>query len=328
MTLPNSNFPRGIAVMMNPNSLDAHGDYVAKRLGEALPKAEIFLGSEPSHIADFTSVETLISPVRPWIPDIVRQAKALKWIHLLSSGVDNLWDLKFNKEHYLISKSAGVHAVPMAEYVIGCILYFLKDFHVFKQRQRQRLWKRHWLKEARGQTAAVVGLGNIGLEVARRCKAMGMRVLGLARTPRNHESVDSVYSYSDLPLMLSEADFVIVALPLTPDTRDFLSAERLNQVKPGAFLINVSRGSIVNEGALLELLQTGTLAGAALDVFDEEPLSPASPLWDVDNVLITPHVSGTTPLYMERALDVFIDNLESLQKTGRLVTGVDFEAKY
>lgn len=328
MKLPHSDFPRGIAVMMNPATLDAQRDYVSNRLAEELPQARVALGSDPAHIADFDPIEVLITPVRPWIPEITKRADSLRWIHFLSSGVDNLWELDFDKKRYLLSKSAGVHAIPIAEYVIASILYFLKDFHIFKKRQAERLWERHWLREARGQTAAIIGLGNIGLEVARRCKDMGMRVIGLARTPRQHEHVDAIYGYSDLREFLSEADFIIVALPLTPDTRNFLNPSNLSSIKKGAVLINVSRGSVVNEGALVDLLDKGALGGAALDVFDEEPLPADSPLWAMENVLMTPHVSGTTPLYMERAIDIFLENLDSLRESGELVTPVDIDAKY
>lgn len=328
MKIIDAEFPRGIAVMLGQHAPDGDAEYVAGRLSRALPGSEIFIVPDPTEIQAADTVEVLITWVRPWIAQIARTCPALKWIHILSSGVERLWDLDFDKEKYLISNSAGVHAVPIAEYVMASMLYFLKDLHIFREHRHSRTWQPHPVKEARGQTVAVIGLGSIGREVARRCRRMGMRVIGLARRARHDDLMGHVYGEENLADVLSVADFVVLALPLTPNTHGLLNRRLLRSVKPGAYLINISRGAVVDEPALIELLQKGTLGGAALDVFAEEPLPPESPLWDLENVIITPHVSGTTPLYMERAMDIFLENLHAVKAAGELVTGVNIKAKY
>lgn len=323
-----SNFPRGIAVMLHARQRSDQEAFIVSKLRAALPRAEIQCASVPQELFDPSSIEVLITPVNVWIDEIVTMAPNLRWIHFLSAGVDGIWQLAFDKTKYILTKSSGVHAIPMAEYVIGGILYFLKGFHVFHRQQRARVWARHWLDEATGKQIVVVGLGAIGREIAKRCKAMGMRVTGVATSVRHCEHVDNVVVAADLKCVLGQADFVVLCLPLTDQTRGLFSREMLEAIKPGAYLIDISRGGIVDQTALTDIIRTGRIAGALLDVFETEPLPPESPLWELENVLITPHVSGTTPYYMDRALDVFLQNLHSLRTSGSLTTPVDVVKEY
>lgn len=274
------------------------------------------------------TLEALITPVQPWVDEVASSAPNLKWIHFLNADVDGIWNLSFDKTRYILTKSSGVHSIPMAEYAIGAILYFLKGFHVFSCQQQRREWKRFWLQEATGKTVAILGLGAIGKEIAKRCKLMGMRVHGMATSVRPVENVDVVCDSSGLKEILQDADFVVVCMPLTPSTRGMLDAETLSAIKPGAYLVDISRGGIVDQTALIRLLKEDHIAGAVLDVFEKEPLPADSELWTLENVLITPHVSGTTPLYMQRAIEIFLENARALQEGRPLITPVDVQAGY
>lgn len=321
-------FPRSIVVMLREPELSVHQEFLRTRLRAALPEVSVQFVSAVEQLRDPSRVEVLVTPVREWVDDVVRVAPNLEWIHFLSAGVDGIWELRFEKSQYLLSKSSGVHAKPMAEYVVGGILYFLKGFHIFRRQQRATEWKRHWLDEAEGKGIVIVGLGAIGREIARRCKQMGMTVTGVATTVRDVEHVDTVVESSQLPSVLSTADFVTVCVPLTERTRGLLDRPMLTFLKSGAYLIDISRGTVVDQTALADLIRDGHIAGALLDVFENEPLPTDSPLWGLDNVLITPHVSGTTPYYMERAVEVFLQNLASLRSNGILTTPVDLRAMY
>lgn len=321
-------FPQSIAVMLREPQRNIHEELVIGKLRDALPTTKVQLASSAQELSDAAGIDTLITPVQPWIDEVVDLAPNLRWMHFLSAGVDGIWNLNFDKSRYLISKSSGVHAIPMAEYVIGSILYFLKGFHIYHRQQRAREWARHWLDEAYGKRVTIVGLGAIGQEIARRCKAMGMTVTGLATRVREVESVDTVVATSDVSSVIADADFVVVCVPLTDQTRGLINRPVLETMKRGAYLVDISRGTIVDQTALAELIRSGHIGGAVLDVFEMEPLPADSPLWGLDNVLITPHVSGTTPYYMERAIDIFLQNLESLRATGSLTTPIDVGRMY
>lgn len=321
-------FPRAIAVILREREMNIHRELITNKLRTTLPTTRIQLASSAQELVDPTDLEVLITPVQPWIDEIVPIASNLKWIHFLSAGVDGIWALRFDKSRYMLSKSSGVHAVPMAEYVIGGILYFLKGFHIYQRQQRNREWTRHWLDEAFGKSVIIIGLGAIGKEIARRCKDLGMNVTGIATRVRDVEYVDTVVTTAELQGVLPDADFVVVCVPLTKQTRGLLSRTMLESMKRGAYLIDVSRGAIVDQSALADLIKSGHIGGAVLDVFETEPLPAGSPFWDLDNVLITPHVSGTTPFYMERAIDIFLRNLESLRVNGTLMTPVDVRRMY
>lgn len=327
MRIP-SNFPRGLAVMLHARQRKDQEALIVNKLRAAFPETKIQCISSPSELYDSLNIEVLITPVNVWIDEFVAIAPNLRWIHFLSSGVDGIWKLSFDKTRYILTKSSGVHAIPMAEYVVGGMLYFLKGFHVFHRQQRAKVWARHWLDEATDKQVLLVGLGAVGQEVAKRCKAMGMRVTGVATSVRSFDSVDRVVVAADLETVIGQVDFVVLCLPLTGQTRGLFGREMLQAMKPGAYLIDVSRGGIVDQTALADLLRTGRIAGALLDVFETEPLPPESPLWELENVLITPHVSGTTPYYMDRALDIFLQNFDALRTNGSVITPVDVVRQY
>ncbi|MBO8140638.1 MAG: D-2-hydroxyacid dehydrogenase [Firmicutes bacterium] len=227
-------------------------------------------------------------------PELLAGARRLRWFHKLGAGVDDLvLSDRLPAEVVLTRTNGRVFARRMAEYVMAYILAFCQDIRRVVRQQQARRWQPFLPKTAAGRTVGVAGLGDIGTEVAQLATAMGMRVVGWRRSPAAVGGVERVYAgRKELVPFLAESEFVVIVLPLTRETRGLLGRQELSAMRQGAYLINVGRGPIVDEAALLEALQSGRLAGAALDVFAREPLPEGHPLWELDNVYITPHISG------------------------------------
>ena len=260
------------------------------------------------------------------IQPIYGMAKNLRWIHALTAGVEFLLFPETQNSPVLISNSKGIHGIPMAEHVLGMMLSFTRRLPLLQQQQQKHLWQRppiDDLQEINGKTMAVVGLGAIGREIARKAKAMDMRVVAAKREMTQEPFVDRLYRPEQLLEMLAEADFVVVALPLTDATNGLFGREQFAAMKPSAYFINVSRGAVVQEEPLLECLKAGRIAGAGLDVFVEEPLPAANPFWDLPNVIITPHLAAISPVYLDRAVKLFADNLSRYIADKPLLTPID-----
>jgi phosphoglycerate dehydrogenase-like enzyme len=262
--------------------------------------------------------ETEVLLTNPVVPDdVVERAPNLKWLQLTSAGVDRLMDAPVVKSDVTVTTASGIHATPISEYVIGAILAFAKGFSNAFRAQQERAWRPFWPQEVEDKTIGVLGVGAIGARVVKLAKALDMRVLALRRSAdrrlKGDESglpgVDEMLPPAELPYLLAESDYVVVALPLTAESRNLIGEPELRAMKPSAVIVNIGRGAIIDEAALVRALKDGTIAGAALDVFQQEPLSAESELWDLQNVLLTPHISGGTPRYMERAVGLFCENL-------------------
>lgn len=267
--------------------------------------------------------QTNLAPILPLAP-------RLKWVQALTAGVDGFLALDaFRASDILLTNVRGIHGIPIAEHVLGMILAKTRGLLAAHGNQAARQWKGlRGVDEIYGKTAAVVGLGSVGRVVANRLKAMGMTVLGVKQSMTDEPDVDKLFPDQALHDVLPMADYVIVTVPLTPKTRNLFSKETFAAMKPSAFFINVSRGAVVNEADLVEALQAGTIGGAGLDVFCEEPLPADSPLWDAPNLLITPHHAATSPRYMERAIDVFVENLKAFPDAGKMQNIIDKRRGY
>jgi phosphoglycerate dehydrogenase-like enzyme len=252
----------------------------------------------------------------------------LRWIHTISAGVDHLLFPELRESDAILTNASGVFNIPIAETVMAYILAVAKRLPEFWTQQRERRWEKLPLRELRGLTVGIVGLGDIGTEAARLCRAFGMRVLGLRRRPAPSDVADEVLSPDRLHDLLACSDFVVVAVPLTAETRGMIGRAELAGMKSDAWLINISRGAIVDEEALVEALREGHIGGACLDVFAEEPLPPESPLWDMPNVIITPHNSWSSPHIEEREIALFLENLRRYVAGEPLLNVVDKQAGY
>jgi len=298
---------------------------------EVAPDATVVI-TDIKHAAEqITDTEILVAwgfnNIRPFFP----QAKNLRWIHALTAGVESLIFPETQASPVLISNSKGIHGIPMAEHVLGLMLSFTRRLPLLHQQQLQRQWKRpdiDDLHEINGKTMAIVGLGSIGHEIAKKAKAMDMHVIAAKREMTQEPFVDHLYRPEQLLEMLSEADFVVVTLPLTDATQALFGEEQFAAMKSTAYFINVSRGGVVQEDKLIAALQANTIAGAGLDVFVEEPLPETSPFWELPNVLITPHLAAISPVYLDRALQLFAKNLARYLDGKPLPTLIDKERGY
>ncbi len=243
--------------------------------------------------------------------EAVQQAPHLRWVHSTGAGVDRLLFPEILGQEILVTTSSGIHHW-LVEHVLAVVLALSRRLHLAVRYQIQHRWEhspRTMGDEVAGQTLGILGLGAIGTELAGKAHALGMRVIGTKRTPTPIPGVERVLPPDGLTEVLREADAVVVALPLTAATRGLIGERELRTMKPTAVLVNIARGPIVQERVLIQALQERWIAGAALDVFEQEPLPTESPLYDLENAIITPHVSGASPHYMDRAVPVFCENL-------------------
>ncbi len=243
------------------------------------------------------------------------QLRGLKWFHSFSAGVDSPAFKLILDNGALLTNSSGASAPSIAQHVLAMMLYRSKRIGELREQQARREWAHVRGTDLNGLTAGIIGTGAIGGEAARLAKAAGMRTLGLRRSGKPAKHIDEMVTSRRLPYLLRESDFVVLACPLTGETEGLIGARELRMMKPTATLINIARGRVVDEAALIDALENGAIGGACLDVFTVEPLPETSPLWDMPNVVITPHNSGVSPSNMERSMSMFIENL------GRYVHG-------
>jgi phosphoglycerate dehydrogenase-like enzyme len=260
---------------------------------------------------------------------VLATAPRIRWQHTPSSGVNHILTPTFLKHDIVLTNGSGVHAIPMAEFVLNFMLYYAKRVQKLQDLQINHYWYK-WLEleELYNKTLLIIGTGNIGKEIAQRAKAFGMRIWGSRRHPEPLPNFDKIVGANEWRSLLREADYVVVATPLTPETRGLIDAETLHLMRPTAYLINIARGAIVDESALLTALQEGWIAGAGLDTFETEPLPPESPFWSLPNVFVTPHCSALTPQLRQRIVALFLDNLTRYRQGQPLRNVVDKTAGY
>lgn len=252
------------------------------------------------------------------LPGMIKHAKHVRWIQASSAGIG-----QFVKRHGLhtlpaiITTAAGVHTRPLTEFVFWGILTFIKNYPRAKAQQERRHWERFHNDDLEGKTLAIVGLGSIGREIARTARHFGMCVTATKRDISNTSSdklgIDKLYTKDQLHAMLAEVDVVVLILPHTPETQGVFDAKAFDAMKPGAIFINIGRGAVVDEQALMGALSSGKLQGAVLDVVAQEPLPTEHPLWRFDNVFIFPHSASTSKNENRRMVDLFLENLERYQ---------------
>lgn len=300
------------AILASDTVWDAHGDRIAATAPGA--RRVVYAGNEPltdDLLADvdvaFFSSDVWPERARGIVLSIMK-APSLRWLHSFSAGVDSPFFIQQMERGVRLSNSSGATASPIAQTAMLYMLALSRDLRAWVHSQDRAEWSMHPIEELDGARLAVVGMGPIGAEIARLGVALGMNVEAVRRTPTGHEPCPT-FPFAALPDVLGRADWVAVALPLADETRHLFDAAAFARMKKGARFINVGRGELVDETALIDALRSGHLGGAGLDVFEVEPLPAESPLWSMDNVIITPHNSGSSPRSAERAVDIFVDNL-------------------
>lgn len=316
-----------IAVVLSSN---LKAEAAAQRLAH-LPH-EVIQFDGPDAIAQsdrLADIEVLFSALVPPKPEVIEKMPKLRWVFSYSAGVEHYPLSHLKEQGILLTNTSGIHRSNIAEQVFGAMILFSRNLLTAMKYKEAKKWEWYPLSELIGKELLIIGAGQIGSEIARKAKAFDMKVTGV-RTQAGElpDHYDDVVATADLLKALPGKDYVVLVVPATEATRDMMNREAFAAMSQGAVFINVGRGSTVVEEDLIQALQSQHLGGAYLDVFQQEPLPEASPLWEMDNVVITPHNAGPTPHYEERAFAIFLDNLKRFEKGQELVNLVDYTKGY
>lgn len=291
---------------------------LAEKVKELIPEWELIIGREQTtweeHIQEAEIVAGWFSGMEKYF---LADDSKLRWFQSWSAGVNNYPLDRFQARNVYLTSANGVHAYPISETIFALMLALTRKIHTFVQNQAAKKWDNAGLKlEIHEKTIGIIGVGAIGKETAKIAKAFGMTVLGVRRSGGTTDYVDEMYTIDDLQAILPRCDYVVVTLPLTKETYHLFGKEQFKLMPPSSFFINIGRGEIVNEIELIEALREEEIAGAGLDVFETEPLNTASPLWEMENVIVTPHHAGATENYTKRLIEnILIPNLKSYLET-------------
>lgn len=297
-----------------------------KLLKEKRSNLPLFVCSSKENIEQHIEEADIIFSGHTFPVELLSKAKNLKWIQSISAGVENFVLSASIPEQVILTKIIGVHGPIMSEYVLGYILAITLNMKYAFESQKKREWPYYVPDTLRAKTVGVIGLGSVGACIAYKLHLVGAEVIGLEEQEKRLPYISREYLVSEIKEFLERSDFVVMSLPLTPRTQGIFGAKEFAMMKKNAYFINVSRGSLVQEEALVQALKTGQIAGAVLDVFREEPLPKSHELWKMDNVIITPHISG--PSIPEDIVEVFLENLRRFEESKELVGVVDRDKGY
>jgi phosphoglycerate dehydrogenase-like enzyme len=302
-------------------------------LDEAGPGVRYVFGTGAADFAQAPPPDAILvcSLGRAALEPVWALAPSTPWIHTRAAGLDSLLFPALSASRVVLTNGRGVFSRSLAEFVIGALLYFARDFPQLARNQRRGVWEVFEPLDLAGRTLGIVGYGDIGRAVAERAHRLGMKVLALRRRTLLSAAdpwVDETLPPAELVALMRRADDVVVATPLTAETRGLVGEAAIGAMRPGAVLVNVGRGPVVDEAALARALTERRIRGAALDVFETEPLPPGSPLWGLDNLLLSPHCADNTPGWLEAAMRAFLGNLDRFRRGERLLNLVDKHLGY
>lgn len=302
--------------------LPGYGGVLAGLIAERRPELEVVVIEAPDELVErLPEIEALIAfrpPAGAW-----SRATALRVLQVPGAGVDSILPAPDLPDHVVLCNATGAHHPHMPEFAIAMLLALAKGVPTLVDQQRAHRWRSRVPVVLHGTTLAVIGLGTIGEGVATLARGLGMQVVGVRRSGEPVEGIDEVVTPDRLTEVLPRCRSVVVLTPLTPETRGLVSAEVLAALPDGALLVDVSRGGVVDVDAVVDALRSGKLGGAALDVFEPEPLPDDSPLWDEPGLFITPHTAGLSPDYLGRIIDLFLANLDAVAAGTPAPTAVD-----
>ncbi len=303
---------------------------MASDLPKLLTDDEVAVPKDDSELAAAADAECAIGTNNgSRVRKLLDAAPKLRWYHSVGAGVEDLIGVReFRDRGIALTNNSGSYDIQIAEHALAFILAGAKRLHVYRDQQARRNWKEHSQSELRGATLVVYGLGSIGAEIARLGAALGMRVIGVRRRVEPVAGVERIVPPELLEDVVAEADYLAVAAPLTRATRGAISRDVIGRMKKTAWIVNIARGAIVDEDALVDALRAGRLGGAGLDALTTEPLPADHPLWTLENVMISPHSSNSSPRVRERTLALFVENLRRFKSGEDLLNRVDFEAGY
>jgi phosphoglycerate dehydrogenase-like enzyme len=296
----------------------------------ALPNDTLVLVKDETDLARVAAAEVAFCGISvDRIRKLLAAAPKLRWFHTPAAGVDRFLDIPELRERGIaLTNNSGSYDIQIAEHVLAFVLAASKRLHLYRDQQTRREWQELQHDELREQTLVVFGAGSIGGEVARLASAIGMRVIAVRRRLGPVPGAQKVMTPEFLAEAAAEADYLVVAAPLTPATRGAISREVLAVMKKTAWIVNIARGPIIDEAALVDALRDGRIGGAGLDTFVSEPLPADSPLWSLPNVVVTPHASNSSPRVRQRTLTLFVENVRRFKAGLPLLNRVDFEVGY
>ncbi len=282
------------------------------RLQAAFPDLQVNLADHHSKVGPYIGEADVLITFAPMLVDkVLADGKRLKWVQALGTGVDNLVDLPSLGPDVIITNCHGIHGPALSEAAFAAMLALSRRLHHSVRAQDRREWARWPSALLDGKTVGILGIGAIAETLGPRCKAFGMRVVGISSSPRPVPGFDEMRARDPLARAVHDLDHLILLTPLTEGTRGIVEGTVLAAMKPTAFLVNLARGGVVDEDALLEALQQRSIAGAAIDVFVDEPLPPEHPFWGLDNAILTPHLGGFNDRYVDQAMPVIEANMRA-----------------
>lgn len=291
---------------------DISDEYI-QQIKAVIPDWEVIVGKDREMWAPHVKNAEIIVGWKKELEELtLSEGSPLRWIQAWSAGVNNIPLANLAAKEISLTSANGVHAYPISETIFGLMLGLTRKIHTYVKNQQTKTWHHaHMNLELHEKTIGIIGVGEIGKETAKIAKAFRMKVLGVRHSGKPEEHVDKMFTSNQLHEVLPQCDYVVITLPLTDETSEMFGKEEFKLMKTSSFLVNIGRGEIVKEEELILALETGEIAGAGLDVFVQEPLEQKSPLWEMENVIITPHTSGSTEHYTKRVIeDIFIPNLQ------------------
>lgn len=296
--------------------LNEEAEYIKSVLESKFPELTIHAASSESEAESFISEADILMAVRV-TDEFIKKAVKVQWIQSLISGVDFFITLPSLRKDIIISSTRGIHGPQMSEIAFLLMLSLNRSFVKNIENQKKKVWDRWPTKLLYKKKVGILGVGVIGKEIARKCKAFEMTVHGITSVKRETEFVDFPHGPDELKQVLSEVDYFICMVPSSAQTKKMIGAEELAAMKPSAYFISMGRGDTIDEEALIHVLKNKKIAGAGLDVFDTEPLPSDSPLWEMDNVIVTPHIGGMSDIYSDQVIPILEENLRRFLKGER-----------
>lgn len=316
---------QALTIVLNHPAAEAYSRLIAERF----PQVRTIVAPDAARLEQYIGEADALLAFR-FPVEVFDKAKKLRWFQCTGAGVDSIFPIRDRAGHITVTNGRGIHGDIIADYVMAGATMLHWDFRRFLREQAERKWNPRYVAPLTEKTLGVVGLGSIGATIARRAKSIGMTVVGSKRdisTPV--EGVDRLFASNALKDLLPLCDFVVIAVPGTAETVGLIGAAEIACMRRDGFLINIARGNVIIEAELIKALQAGTIAGAMLDVFEREPLPQDSPLWEMPNVIATPHVAGSPSNYTERVFSsVLADNIERFLKGQPLKNVVDLGRGY
>lgn len=311
-------------------TIDEVSDKQVDQISSIYSNGGVLKGEIDGNVAlPLEKVEVLITYGSDVTKENLDMMPSLKWVQVFQSGVEEIPFEELEKRNIRLSNVKGIHGIPMAEYTLSKMLFFSRDIKRFINEQKNHIWNREDLVgEIHGKTVSIFGAGTIGKVIAEKAKAFGMHVIGVNTSGRSSEYFDEMFTLSDKKIVLEKSDFVVLLLPLTKTTYHCIGREELKYMKKDAVLINIGRGGLIDTEALISELENNAIKGAALDVFEEDPLPFNHPLWDLDNVILTPHLAAKTVHYLDRCIQKFEENFSCYVNEQKMIYEVSVVKGY